>query len=258
MAKMNYNLIADSLDKAAMYATPIAQVSGQNPINLDEAYAIQSISLAKRYVRGEKFLGIKLGFTSKAKMEQMGVHDMIWGRLTDRMLYMQNEELDIQDFIHPRAEPEIAFRLSQDVDCILDESNAMDYIDGVAVAIEIIDSRYENFKFSLEDVVADNCSSAGFIIGEWQPKDTPVANLEMKLIIDNETVESGNSNAILGNPMESLYAASRLALENGEQLLEGHVILAGAATSAIYIKEGQLVKAEASGLGSVELQIGNE
>ena len=252
---MNYNLIADTLDKAALYAESTSQISERKDLNLDEAYAVQSISMAKRYIRGEKLVGIKLGFTSKAKMEQMGVHDMIWGRLTDRMAYMNEEALAISSFIHPRAEPEIAFRLSKEVDTILNADNVFDYIDGVAVAIEIIDSRYKNFKFSLEDVIADNCSSAGFIIGEWQAPKTIIQDIEMNLLINDEVVQSGNSNAILGDPMESLYAASRLALENGESLLEGYVILAGAATSAVYIEEGQNITANAKGLGSVSLKI---
>ena len=251
---MNYNFLAETLDKASLYAEPTAQISETQKINLDEAYAIQSISLAKRYIRGEKLVGIKLGFTSKAKMEQMGVHDMIWGRLTDRMEYMKDEELDLSTFIHPRAEPEIAFRLSNDVDVILTKENVFDYIDGVAVAIEIIDSRYENFKFSLEDVVADNCSSSGFILGEWK-EPQGVINLEMSLSLDDEIVQTGNSNAILGDPMESLYAASRLALENGENLLKGYVVLAGAATPAMYIKSGQRISASAEGLGNVVLKV---
>lgn len=252
---MNYNLLADKLDKASLYAEPTSQISASQDINLDEAYAIQSISMSKRYLRGEKLVGIKLGFTSKAKMEQMGVHDMIWGRLTDRMEYQADEELDMSQFIHPRAEPEIAFRLSRDVDVVLTPENVFDYIDGVAVAIEIIDSRYENFKFSLEDVVADNCSSSGFIVGEWHAPKTAVNNLNMSLLLDGETVQAGNSNAILGNPMESLFAASRLAIENGENLLDGYIILAGAATPAQYIKSGQIVMAYADGLGSVKLNI---
>lgn len=251
---MNYNKIAETLDKASLFAEATSQISETQKINLDEAYGIQSISMAKRYIRGEKLVGIKLGFTSKAKMEQMGVHDMIWGRLTDRMEYMKDEELDMSSFIHPRAEPEIAFRLSKDVDVILNKENAFDYIDGVAVAIEIIDSRYQNFKFSLEDVVADNCSSSGFIIGEWV-KPQQVNNLEMSLSFDGEVVQSGNSNAILGDPMESLYAASRLALDNGENLLEGYVVLAGAATPAMYIKSGQTISVKAESLGEVILKV---
>jgi 2-oxo-3-hexenedioate decarboxylase len=252
---MNYNKIASILDNAALEAIAVEQISKSRNINLEEAYAIQSISLARRYKREEKFVGLKMGFTSKAKMEQMGVHDLIWGRLTDRMEYKTEEQLEFDQYIHPRAEPEIAFRLSRRVDRVLDMDNVMDYIDGVAVAIEIIDSRYKNFKFSLEDVVADNCSSAGFIIGKWRPVNSSVANLKMQLLIDSKVVHEGNSNAILGNPIESLISASRLAMENGEELSEGHIVLAGAATAAEFIKSGQTIQATAEGLGEVSLEI---
>lgn len=253
--KMNYNKIAETLDQASFNAKATEQISNNQAINLEEAYAIQSISLGRRYIRGEQLLGLKLGFTSKAKMEQMGVHDMIWGRLTDKMFYKNGSELIINDFIHPRAEPEIAFRVSKTINEVINLENAKDYVDGLAVAIEIIDSRYENFKFSLEDVVADNCSSAGFTYGQWMPVETKIQDIPMQLIIDGETVQDGNSNAILGNPWESFVNAARLASENGEVLKVGSIILAGAATPAVYLKAGQKVEAQADGLGSISLRI---
>jgi len=253
--KMNYNKIAETLDQASFNAKATEQISNTQPINLEEAYAIQSISLGRRYIRGEQLLGLKLGFTSKAKMEQMGVHDMIWGRLTDKMFYKNGNELSISDFIHPRAEPEIAFRVSKKIDQVITLENAKDYVDGLAVAIEVIDSRYENFKFSLEDVVADNCSSAGFTYGEWMPVETKIQDIAMQLNFDGAPVQEGNSNAILGNPWESFVNAARLAKENGEVLKAGSIILAGAATPAVYLKPNQEVTAKADGLGSVSLQI---
>ena len=183
---MNYNKIAANLDEAVLNATPIAQISTEQSINLDEAYAIQSILIGRRYKRGEKSTGLKLGFTSKAKMEQMGVHDMIWGRLTDEMFYTNGGSIPKDKFIHPRAEPEIAFRISKPIDKALSIAEIMNYVDGVAVAIEIIDSRYKNFKFSLEDVIADNCSSTGYSIGEWKSTDHTVADIEMKLNVDGQ------------------------------------------------------------------------
>jgi 2-oxo-3-hexenedioate decarboxylase len=86
-------------------------------------------------------------------------------------------------------------------------------------------------------------------------KPQKVDNLEMSLSLDGEVVQAGNSNAILGDPMESLFAASRLALENGENLLEGYLVLAGAATSAVYINPGQTISAVAEGLGDVSLKV---
>ncbi|MEO1259576.1 MAG: fumarylacetoacetate hydrolase family protein, partial [Bacteroidota bacterium] len=117
--------------------------------------------------------------------------------------------------------------------------------------VEVIDSRYENFKFSLEDVIADNCSSAAFIIGPWHPLDVAIEKLKIELIIDGEVVQSGSSAAILGNPYESVVAAARLALQYAKPIPMGAYILAGAATPAVYLKKGNAVKAIVEGLGEV-------
>lgn len=251
---MNYNKIAESLDLAAHNAEAVPQLSAEKEINLEEAYAVQSISIARRYVRGERLVGLKLGFTSKAKMEQMGVHDMIWGRLTDKMQYKAGDAIMKSDFIHPRAEPEIAFMVKETIDTEITLDNAAEHVSGVAVAIEIIDSRYQNFKFSLEDVVADNCSSAAFVIGEWK-EGAEIKDISMSLVVNDVIIHKGNSNAILGNPWESFVAAARLASENGETLRKGDIILAGAATPAVYVDKGQSISAHAEGLGSVSLNV---
>jgi len=252
---MNITTIAERLDSASLNAKATPQISSENLLSLGQAYEVQKISINRRYSRGEKYVGIKMGFTSKAKMEQMGVHDMIWGRLTDKMHYGSGDKLTRSEFIHPRAEPEIAFLLAKDIKEELTLANAQDHVIGVALAIEIIDSRYENFKFSLEDVVADNCSSAGFALGEWKMPDTNIQDILMSLVIDDRIVGKGNSDAILGNPWESLVAAARLAKANGVELKAGNIILAGAATPASYIKVGETVSAHAEGLGSVYLDI---
>ena len=253
---MHYRKIASELDRAAIHSLSIPQISKVNTLSLQEAYAIQSISLAKRYERGERLVGIKLGFTSKAKMEQMGVHDLIWGKLTDQMEYPDGGILIKSDFIHPRAEPEIAFQLFRDIQGDLSLENVKSSVGFVAVALEIIDSRYEDFKFSLEDVIADNCSSAGYVIGRWKSAGTELFDIPMSLKINDKIIHQGSSNAILGNPWESMMAAARLAKENGEILRAGSIILAGAATPASFIEVGQVVTATAEGLGSVTLNIG--
>jgi len=252
---MDYTKIAEILDTAASTATAAEQVSTQHNFSLEEAYTIQKRSLERRYARGEEKVGIKMGFTSKAKMDQMGVHDLIWGRLTDKMFYPAGSEIDRSQYIHPRAEPEIAFKLSQDITTEITVDNAKEYVSHVAVAIEIIDSRYENFKFSLEDVVADNCSSAAYTVGQWMPISSDIENILMSLVRDDVIEKKGNSNAILGNPWASLVAAVRLSIQNEEPLTAGSVVLAGAATPAIYIKSGDTISAHAEGLGSVYLDI---
>ena len=111
--------------------------------------------------------------------------------------------------------------------------------------------RYKNFKFSLEDVIADNCSSSGLVIGPWHPVDTPVNDLAIEMSFDGEEVASGNSKAILGNPWESVVAAARLTAQYGQKVPAGSLIMAGAATAAVYLESGKKVMAKVEGLGEV-------
>lgn len=250
---MTLSEIATTLDAAAATAKATSQISTTQSFDEDEAYEIQRLSLEKRYARGEKYVGMKLGFTSFAKMEQMGVHDMIWGRLTDAMCYKSGDQLPLAKFIHPRAEPEIAFLIKKDILQEISLEEIPEYILACAPAIEVIDSRYQNFKFSLEDVIADNCSSAAFCIGAWQPLPTSLNDLAISLTFGTQTVQADQSNAILDNPYLSVCNASRLAKKYGEQLLEGQVILAGAATPAEFIPINTKITAKVQTLGSCVL-----
>lgn len=247
---------AQIVDNAALNAQAIPQLSLQSSFTEKEAYTIQATSLEQRYKRGEQLIGLKLGFTSKAKMIQMGVHDMIWGRLTDAMLLQDGDSLDLDKFIHPRAEPEICFLVKKKIDRPLNLAEAKDHIESVAGAIEIIDSRYQNFKFSLEDVIADNCSSAAFVVGAWHSKDLAIEDLKMTMEINGQIIHAGSSSAILGNPWESVVAASRLAHQYGEVIEAGFYIMAGAATPAVYLERGQEVKVGVENLGAVSLSVG--
>lgn len=253
--KQHLKNIANTLDEAAFSARSTQQVSHSHKINLEEAYQIQKLSLEKRYERGEKLIGYKLGFTSKAKMEQMGVHELIWGRLTNKMHIENGGTLSSTNFIHPRVEPEIAFLIKKRIDKAIALEEATAYLEGVAGALEVIDSRYENFKFSLEDVIADNCSSAGYVIGKWYPADTPVNNLGIVMNINGKESQKGNSNAILGNPLESLVEISKIFAKNGKVIEPETIILAGAATSAVYIHSGDEIEGQFEALGNVRLTV---
>lgn len=242
---------AQILDNAAKNAKAVPQMAAANQITLADAYEIQREAIKLREQRGEKITGFKLGFTSKAKMEQMGVHDLIWGILTDEMKITPKEMVNINRWIHPRAEPEIAFRVSKDIDRELALDELPEYLDAMAAALEIIDSRYENFKFSLEDVVADNCSSTGYVIGEWHSLSTEISDLKMELLVDDKVVESATSAAILDNPLQSVVELSRLASQVGLVVKEGHIILAGAATAAVFLERNKTFAAKVEQLGTV-------
>jgi len=247
----NSSELALNLHQAAMQAEPINQISSHQAITLSEAYLIQQKLIQHRVDSGAPIIGVKMGFTSEAKMKQMGVSDMIIGILTQDMWINEGQTIPRSQFIHPRVEPEICFILSEDINSVLTEDEVKNYVEAVCPAIELIDSRYKNFKFSLEDVVADNCSSAGFCIGEKLDPSTPLLDLPIELNINEESVETGNSNDILDNPWKSLAAATRLAQQFNIPLKKGYYVLAGAATSAAFIQPEQKVTAEVHSMPTV-------
>ncbi len=245
--------IATRLDEAARLATATPQLD--EALSLDDAYAIQAALLGRRYARGEKRVGIKMGFTSRAKMVQMGVDEMIWGRLTDNMMIEDGGTINFSAYVHPRVEPEIAFVLKAPLAAKVTPAAALAAVAGVAPALEIIDSRYKNFKFSVTDVVADNSSSSSFVVGPWSGPQVNLSNLGMILEIDGEARQIGSSAAILGHPLRSLVAAARLAHTAGEPLQAGDVIMAGGATAAEALSPGQHIRLSVQKLGRVEFGV---
>lgn len=254
---MDNNLLklAKLVDNAALNAKAIAQLTLKHKFNVEEAYQIQALSMQQRYRRGEQQTGIKMGFTSHLKMQQMGVNEMIWGQLTDAMLVEENGNIDLSAYVHPRAEPEIAFLLKKPLSGIVSTSEAMSAVEAVAPAIEIIDSRYNNFKFSLEDVIADNSSSSSYVIGGWKKPNIDISNLGMAFTFNGSLVETGSSAAILGNPINSLVAASRLFGNKGRTLEPGWIVLAGAATAAVELRSNITVQNEVENLGLTSFNV---
>ena len=245
--------LAARLDTAARHAEATPQLA--EPLSIEDAYRVQAASLARRYQRGERRIGIKMGFTSRAKMAQMGIEEMIWGRLTDAMLIEDGGAIRFAAYVHPRVEPEIAFLLKAPLAAKVTPAAALAAVEAVAPALEIIDSRYKDFRFSLTDVVADNSSSSSLVVGPWAPPDSDLANLGMILSIDGEARQIGSSAAILGHPLRSLVAAARLAAAAGEPLEAGDIVMAGGATAAEALAVGQHVRLEVQKLGRVEFRV---
>lgn len=248
--------IADRLDAAATSACATGQITAEHPaFSLEDAYEVQRRLIDRRIARGERLVGVKMGFTSRAKMAQMGVSDLIWGRLTDAMEVADGGTLEIAKFVHPRAEPEIAFRLKTPLSGIITTDDAIAAIDAIAPAIEVIDSRYADFRFALTDVVADNSSSSAFAVGAWQPLSGDISDLAMTLAFDGQPVQSGSSSAILGDPIQSLVEAARLAAISGLTLEAGWIILCGAATPAEALRADIHVELDARRLGRVGFDV---
>jgi 2-oxo-3-hexenedioate decarboxylase len=245
--------LAERLDDAARFARALPQLA--EPLSLEDAYEVQRLSVARRVERGERRTGVKMGFTSKAKMVQMGLSELIWGRLTDGMLVDDGGTLAFARYVHPRVEPEVAFLLKRPLAGRVSSVEAAAAVEAVAPALEIIDSRYENFKFSLTDVVADNSSSSGYVIGNWNDPATDYSNLGMVLEIDGRPVQIGSSAAILDHPLRSLVAAARLAAAGGESLRPGDIVMAGGATAAEALAAGHRVRLSVESLGDVAFSV---
>ena len=248
---------AEQLDAAARESRAVAQIDPERQLSLEHAYAIQRASIQRRVSRGARRVGLKMGFTSRAKMVQMGLSDVIWGRLTADMLIEEGMAASFARFVHPRAEPEIAFLLKKPLSGHVTLAEALASVEAVAPALEVIDSRYRDFKFTLPEVIADNASSSGYVVGPWTDPREDFSNLGLTMSIDGRVVQVGSTAAILGHPLRSLVAAARLSDAAGEPLQAGWVVMAGGATQAEWLKPGQYVSIEMERLGSAGFHMEN-
>ncbi|TQK68927.1 2-keto-4-pentenoate hydratase [Nocardioides sp. SLBN-35] len=250
--------LARELDEAVRTATAVRQLSAEVELTLDQAYAVQAAGVRLREARGDAVVGAKLGFTSRAKAEQMGVSDVIIGVLHASMQTPDGGRVDLAAGVHPRVEPEVAFRLGAAIDPLDDDADILAATVAVAPALEIIDSRYRDFRFSLTDVVADNTSASSFVVGPWRSfadarAELDLAALDVTLTVGGEQVARGSSADILGDPVLALAAVKRMAREHGVALPAGSIILAGAATAAVALTPGASVEAVVGGLGPVRV-----
>jgi 2-oxo-3-hexenedioate decarboxylase len=237
-------------------AYEIDKLTDRSPFSISEAYAIQAQGLEILYSQGDRRVGYKMGLTSKAKMKQMGVHQPIYGVLTEKMRIASGSTFGFQGRIHPKIEPEIAFLIGKDLQGKVTSEEALAACSGVCAAMEIIDSRYRNFNFTLPDVIADNCSSSAFVLGETirKPSEIDLGNLGMLMEVNGKPVQFGSSSAIYGHPAGSLAELCAMLAEEGKGLHAGDIVLAGAATAAISLEPGQEIKTLVQDLEFVSLK----
>lgn len=247
---------AAQLDDAVVGNRAITKITATTPFALDDAYRIQRAGIALRKLRGDHLVGMKMGLTSKAKMVQMGVEVPIYGHLTKSMILEDGGVVRRADHIHPRVEPEVAYILGKDLEGPVTPAQALLAVDGCCCALELIDSRYEKFQFTLEDVVADNGSSSRFVLGNVvKPRDFDCGNLGMVMEKNGVVAEIGSSAAIYEHPARSLAAlANQLALV-GEKLTAGMIVMTGGATAAIALDVGDVVRVRVDGLGSASFSV---
>lgn len=225
-------------------------------LDLPTAYAVQDATLARRLDRGEQLVGVKLGLTSRAKQRTMNVAEPLVAWLTDAMVLPAGEPVPVDRFIHPRIEPEIVVVLGRELSGPgITAAQALAAVDTVQAGVEVIDSRYRNFRFTLPDVVADNASSGAYVTG---PVVLPVAALDLGLEavlveVDGVVVDSATGAAILGHPGEALAAAANMLGARGITMQAGWVVLLGAMADAVAVAPQTSLAFHYTNLGSIHL-----
>ena len=250
--------LSHRLTQARLKAEPIEQLSKDFPLARTEAYYIQELGIQHRIDKGEKKIGLKMGLTSEAKRKQMNLKDPLYGELTDMMQVSHKGRLDISSLIHPKIEPEVAFLITQPLKGSVTREQVLTACGGVAAALEILDSRYTQFKyFSMEDVIADNSSSSHFVVGPWKNdfQRIDLRELSMKMQVNGQVAQQGFSKEISGDPVVSVIQLCELLAERGRSLEADSIVLAGAATAAVELKDQMQVRLEVDHLSPVEISI---
>ena len=223
-------------------------------LSIDDAYAIQDSLIAERMFAGDPIAGAKLGLTSKAKQQQMGVDEPAYGWVPVSSVLGADAEVPLEALIHPRVEPELVFVLGADLAgsaCTADD--VLDATERVVGGIEVIDSRYQAFKFTLPDVIADNTSAARVLIGDdgIAPRDVDLATIECTFTVDGEVRGTATGAALLGSPAECVAMLVRHLAKRDRGLRAGWIVMAGAPLGAEPFAVGTVATATYSHLGAV-------
>jgi 2-oxo-3-hexenedioate decarboxylase len=226
-------------------------------LDLATAYQIQDLTLARRLDRGERIVGVKLGLTSRAKQVRMGVDSPLVAWLTDSMALPAGEPVGHDRLIHPRVEPEIVFVLGSRLQGPgVTVAQAMSAVESVHGGVEVIDSRYRDFRFTLPDVVADNASSGQFVVGPvGRRPDGLDLSLEACVVeVDGTVVDTATGAAVQGHPGEALALAANDLGRRGIALEPGWVVLTGGMTDAVSLGRSSTVTVHFTNLGSISVR----
>ena len=247
--------LAEHLEKAELEAFEVTKVTDDYPeMTYEDAFDVQWEIRRRKEARGTKIVGMKMGLTSWAKMAQMGVEKPCYGFLADYFAVPDGGEIKHDELIHPKIEAELAFVTNKPLKGpgvhIADVLRATDF---VMPAVEVIDSRYKDFKFDLKSVIADNSSSTRFISGGTmaKPQDLDLKNLGVVMEINGEVVQTGAGAAVLGHPAASVAMLANMLGERGEEIPAGTFIMIGAITAAVQVNKGDNFCVKYQDLGTV-------
>ncbi len=249
---------ADQLYKAEQSQRAIAPIRDQLPgeATVDTAYAIQDINTQRALNQGRRLVGKKIGLTSFAVQKQLGVDSPDFGMLFEDTAFQDGQTIPFQKLIQPKVEAEIALvlksSLNQSQHSVADIIAATDY---AVAAIEVVDSRIENWKISLLDTVADNASSAAFVLGSQKVNlaEVDLVNCRMQMTRADEMVSEGQGKACLDNPLNAAVWLADEMVRRGRPLKAGDIVLTGALGPMVAVQAGDEFKVEIEDFGSVSV-----
>ena len=230
---------------------PVRDLIG--PTDIDAAYQVQRLVIDARLAAGAKVVGRKIGITSQAVMDQVGVDQPDFGFLLDEMSFADGETIPFAPLLQPRAEVEVAFVLGADLKGDATPADVRAAVAYAVAAIEVVDSRVRDWDITIADTVADNASSGVFVLGDGR---VPLADFEpkdvtMTLVRDGAEVSTGTGAACLGDPLNALAWLAEAAERYGSPLRQGDVVLSGALGPLAPIGPGDVLTATIAPLGTV-------
>ena len=247
--------LAEHLENAELKAYDVTKITDDYPdMDWEDAYDIQWEIRRRKEQRGTRLAGLKMGLTSYAKMNQMGVDTPIYAFLADYFSVPDGGTIKTSELIHPKIEAEIAVITKKTLrgpGCTI--ADVMAAIDYVVPAVELIDSRYRDFKFDLKSVVADNASSSRFVTGgnPRQAHEVDMKTLGVVMEINGKVVANGAGAAVLGHPAASVAMLANMLAERDEEIPAGTFVMTGGITAAVAVKAGDSVCVRYQDLGSI-------
>lgn len=249
--------LAADLAEAERTRVPMSPLIVAHPdIDVIDAYEIQLINIRQRIAEGAVVVGHKVGLSSEAMQKMMGVDEPDYGHLLADMEVFEDVPVVAAKYLFPRVEVEVGFILAEDLPgagCT--EDDVLAATAAFAPSIELIDTRIRDWKIALCDTIADNASSAGYVLGQARvsPKDIDITAIDAVLTRNGEVVAEGRSDAVLGNPVTAVAWLARKVDSFGVRLRAGDIVLPGSCTRAIDARPGDEFVADFAGLGSVRL-----
>src|ERR1700709_1595292 len=249
--------LAADLAQAERSRQPITPLTAGHPeIDVVDAYEIQLINIRQRTAEGARVVGHKVGLSSKVMQQMMGVNEPDYGHLLDDMQVFEDVPVPAKNYLLPRVEVEVGFILSGDLpgaECT--EEDVLAATEALVPSIELIDTRIKDWQIKICDTIADNASSAGFVLGQARvsPADIDVKAIDAKLTRNGELIAEGRSDAVLGNPVTAVAWVSRKVESFGVRLKKGDIVLPGSCTVAVDARAGDEFVASFAGLGAVRL-----